>query len=45
MPNLPNTEVSEITNLLKQYTNFSGSLLNSQMLRAQYPFEILTTNW
>lgn len=45
MPNLPNTEISEITNLLDQYTNVGGSFINSQTLRAQYAFEILTTNW
>lgn len=45
MPNLPNTEVSEITALLEQYTNVGGTFINSQMLRFQYPFEILTANW
>uniref|UniRef100_A0A915ES34 E3 ubiquitin-protein ligase n=1 Tax=Ditylenchus dipsaci TaxID=166011 RepID=A0A915ES34_9BILA len=39
LPNLPNTEVFEVTSLLNHYMN-SGSFP-----RCQYPFDVLAVNW
>ncbi|KAI1724061.1 HECT-domain (ubiquitin-transferase) domain-containing protein [Ditylenchus destructor] len=43
LPNLPNTEVFEVTTLLNHYMNTSGSYAN--LARAQYPFDVLSVNW
>ncbi|KAI1712208.1 HECT-domain (ubiquitin-transferase) domain-containing protein [Ditylenchus destructor] len=43
LPNLPNTEVFEVTTLLNHYMNTSGSYAN--LARAHYPFDVLSVNW